>query len=221
MERLLVIAPHPDDEVIGIGGTIIKNVEAGNEVYVCIVCRGKEPLFRETDVELCRAETLKCHEILGVKDRFYLDFPSVMLEKEDRYKINDALLSVIKKINPTEVYIPHFGDMQKDHQIVAECAMVALRPKYTPKVNRIYAYETLSETGWNIPNVQNEFIPNVFVDITDQLDKKIKAAECYDSQMSVFPNTRSLGAIDALARYRGVLIHVGAAEAFMLIRDIK
>lgn len=221
MEKVLVIAPHPDDEVIGIGGTIRKHVELGNEVYVCIVCRGKEPLFRETDVEQCRIETKDCHNILGVKERFYLDFPSVMLEKEDRYKINDAIYSVIKKVQPMEVYIPHIGDMQKDHQIVVECAMVALRPKYTPKVNRIYAYETLSETGWNIPNVQNEFIPNVYVDITTQLKTKLRAIECYKSQLSEFPNSRSLEAVEALAKYRGALIHVGAAEAFMLIRCIK
>ncbi len=221
MERILVIAPHPDDEVIGIGGTIIKNVELGNEVYVCIVCRGKEPLFKESDVEICREETLKCHNIMGVKKRFYLDFPSVMLEKEDRYKINDALLSVIKSVKPTEVYIPHIGDMQKDHQIVAECAMVALRPKYIPRVNRIYIYETLSETGWNIPNVQNQFIPNVFVEITEQLKKKTEAIKCYESQLSDFPDARSVKAVESLARYRGALIHVDAAEAFMLARDVK
>ena len=185
------------------------------------MCRGKEPLFRENDVEICRLETLKCHEIMGIKNRFYLDFPSVMLEKEDRYKINDALLAVIKSVKPTEVYIPHIGDMQKDHQIVAECAMVALRPKYIPRVNRIYAYETLSETGWNIPNVQNQFIPNVFVEITEQMEKKIEALECYKSQLSNFPDTRSVEAIEALARYRGALIHARAAEAFMLVRDIK
>ena len=221
MERVLVVAPHPDDEVIGIGGTIKKNVEAGNEVYVCIVCRGKEPLFRESDVMLCREETQKCHEVLGVKDRFYLDFPSVMLEKEDRYKINDAIFTIIKEVQPAEVYIPHVGDMQKDHQIVAECSMVALRPKYIPRVNRIYAYETLSETGWNIPNVHNEFIPNVYVDISEQIDMKLKAIECYESQLSDFPNSRSLEAVEALAKYRGALIHVRAAEAFMLIRDIR
>ena len=111
--------------------------------------------------------------------------------------------------------------MQKDHQIVAECAMVALRPKYIPRVNRIYAYETLSETGWNIPNVQNQFIPNVFVEITEQMEKKIEALECYKSQLSNFPDTRSVEAIEALARYRGALIHARAAEAFMLVRDIK
>ncbi len=221
MERVLIIAPHPDDEAIGVAGTIIKHVENGNEVSVCFVCRGKEPLFRESDVEICRNETIKCHEILGVKHKFYLDFPSVMLDKEDRYKINDALLSVIKNVKPTEVYIPHVGDMQKDHQLVAECAMVALRPKYLPRVKRIYAYETLSETGWNIPNIQNQFIPNVFVEISEQIEKKIEAIKCYKSQLGDFPNTRSIKAIESLARYRGALIHADAAEAFMLIRDIK
>lgn len=221
MGNMLIIAPHPDDEVLGVGGTIRKLIATGNDVYVCIVCRGKEPLFKECDVELCREETLECHNILGVKARFYLDFPSVMLEKEERYKINDAILSVIKEVKPIEVYIPHSGDMQKDHQIVSECSMVALRPKYIPKVKRIYSYETLSETGWNIPNVQNAFIPNVYVDITEELQIKLRAVACYKTQLSNFPNSRSIEAVEALAKYRGSLIHVNAAEAFMLIREIK
>ena len=221
MEKVLVIAPHPDDEVIGVGGTIIKHVESGAEVYVCFVCRGKEPLFRDSEVELCRTETIECHKILGVKERFYLDFPSVLLEKEDLYKINDALSFVINKVQPNVVYIPHIGDMQKDHQIVAECAMVALRPKYSHRVMHIYSYETLSETGWNTPNVSNAFIPNVYVDISNQNSKKLKAIKCYKSQISDFPNSRSVEAIESLSKYRGALIHVRAAECFMLIREIR
>lgn len=221
MEKILIIAPHPDDEMIGLGGSIIRNIEIGNEIYVCFVCRGKEPLFSDEDVLRCRRETSDCHAFLGIRERYYLDFPSVMLEKEDRYKINDGILSVLKKVAPTSVYIPHYGDLQKDHQIVAEAAMVAMRPKYELGVKRIYGYETLSETGWNTPNIQNEFIPNVFVDISKQLEKKVKAMAFYASQLSPFPNARSVEAIEALARYRGALIHVAAAEAFMLIREIQ
>ena len=89
-----------------------------------------------------------------------------MLEEQHRYEINEKFLDVVKEVEPDEVFIPHVGDMQKDHQISAEAAMVALRPKYPFAPKRIYAYETLSETGWNIPNIQNEFIPNAFSDIS-------------------------------------------------------
>ena len=99
--------------------------------------------------------------------------------------------------------------------------MVALRPKYSFAPSRIYAYETLSETGWNIPNVQNEFIPNAYVDISEQLDGKLRAMKYYASQMEEFPAARSLEAIEALARFRGAVMNRRAAEAFMLVREIR
>ena len=98
--------------------------------------------------------------------------------------------------------------------------MVALRPKYFPQVKKILGYETMSETDWNVPNVPNAFIPNVFVDISDVLDDKLKALSYYTLQISDFPDARSLGAIEALAKYRGALMHWPAAEAFMLIREL-
>ena len=220
-KKILIVSPHAADEIIGVGGTIARNIAEQNEVYVCVVTRGTPPLFSEDYMKNLRAETLECHKALGIKETFFLEYPSVMLEKENRYEINSALLEVIAKIRPDEVYIPHWGDMQKDHQIVAEACMVALRPKYDNNVKRIYAYETLSETGWNAPNVQNEFIPNVFVDISNYLDLKLDAMRKYQSQLADFPAARSIEAIEALAKYRGALMNLKAAEAFMLIRSIN
>ena len=105
--------------------------------------------------------------------------------------------------------------------MVADACMVALRPKYKPQVKRILGYETMSETDWNTPNVQNAFIPNVFEDISDTLELKKKALSFFSLQVSPFPDARSEGAIDALAKYRGALMHWNAAEAFMLIRELK
>ncbi len=221
MNRVLVFAPHPDDEILGCGGTMLKHIEAGNEVYVCIVTKGVLPLFPPEAVEKTRMETRECHKMLGIKKTFFLDFPAVMIEKENRYEVNGKVLEVVMEVKPDEVYIPHWGDMQKDHQIVADACMVALRPKYEHRVKRVYGYETMSETAWNAPSVQNEFIPNVFVDITDTLDSKIEALGFFKSQLSPFPDARSLEAIEALAKYRGALMHVRAAEAFMLIREMK
>lgn len=221
MKNLLVIAPHPDDEILGCGGTIIKNIAQGNDVYVCIVTKGCLPLFKPERTEVNRQDALNCHKHIGIKRTFFLDFPAAMLEKAERYELNGQILDVIKEVRPDEVYIPHWGDMQKDHQMVAEAAMVALRPKYKPQVKRIYGYETMSETAWNAPNVQNEFIPNVFVDISDYLDAKKEALAFFTLQVSDFPDARSLGAVEALAKYRGALMNVKAAESFMLIREIK
>lgn len=219
--KVLVIAPHPDDEILGVGGTIAKRTSAGDEVYVCIVTKGCEPLFCEEFIEQGRDEAKRADSFLGVKETIFLDFPAVMLETVPRYEMNGKIGEVINRIKPDEVYIPHRGDMQLDHQMVVDAAMVALRPKYEHVVKRVYAYETLSETGWNIPNTVNEFIPTVYEDISETLSQKLEAMAIFKSQLSEFPNARSIGAVDALSKYRGATVNVAAAEAFQLIREIK
>lgn len=219
MRKILVIAPHMDDEVLGVGGTIIKHIEHGDRVSVCCVSRGKPPVFEESEVGLNEAR--KCHSYLGVHRSFFLDYPAVMLETVDRYSLNGSLLNVIREVRPDTVYIPHWGDMQKDHRIVAEASMVAMRPKYESSPGRIYAYETLSETGWNMPNLQNAFIPNVYVDIENELSKKMTAMAVYRSELGLYPEARSIKALEALAHYRGSSMHMKAAEAFTLIREFQ
>lgn len=218
--NILVIAPHPDDEILGVGATMAKHIANGDDVYICIATRGVMPLFDDDSVENVRNETIRAHKLLGVKETFFLDFPAVMLEQVHRYEINGRLSDLIQKVKPDIIYIPHFGDMQKDHEIVAEAAMVAVRPKYEHKVSEVYAYETLSETEWNIPHSSNTFIPNVYNDVSEYLNKKLETMKFFESQLSDFPNPRSLEAIEALAKYRGSTINVRAAEAFMLIRRI-
>ncbi len=220
MKRILVIAPHADDEILGVGGTIAREVSDGNEVYICVVTHGEEPLFPSEIVEKLRKETIQAHTYLGVTKTYFLEYPAVMLENVERYKLNESIMNVVRDIKPDEVYIPHMGDMQKDHQIVNEAAMVAVRPKYEHKIRAVYAYETLSETEWNIPNTVNAFIPNVYRNITDFLEDKKKALEFFSTQVSAFPDPRSLEAVEALAKYRGSTVEVKAAEAFMLIREI-
>lgn len=217
--RELYFAPHPDDEVLGCGGTIARHA-AENEVYVCVVTKGVEPLFSDAIINKTREEQKKAHKFLGVKECYYLDFPAVMLEEEHRYEINAAISRIIAKVKPDTVYIPHFGDMQKDHKIVSEAVMVAVRPKGEYCVKKVYSYETLSETEWNIPHVANVFIPNRFVDISDVLEVKLKAISMFESQMGDFPNPRSVEAVKALASLRGSTISVNAAESFCVIREI-
>lgn len=218
--NVLVIAPHPDDEILGVGGTIAKRVAQGHTVYVCVVTKGCEPLFPAEYVEKGRNECRKADAHLGVKETIFLDFPAVMLESVPRFEFNRKILEVIQKIKPEEVYIPHRGDMQLDHKMVVDAAMVALRPKYEHVVKRIFAYETPSETGWDIPNTVNEFIPNVYEDISETYKIKMDALKIFESQLGEYPEARSLGAVEAMARYRGAAVRQAAAEAFMLIRMI-
>ena len=221
MMKVLVIAPHPDDEVIGVGGTISKRAKAGDEVYVCVVTKGTPPIFDSIIIEQGRRECLEADAKLGVKETFFLDLPAVMLESVPRYEINGKILKIMQEIEPDEVFIPHRGDMQIDHQMVVDATMVAVRPKGKAYPKRVYAYETLSETGWNIPNTMNEFIPTVYEDISGYLETKLAAMRVYESQLSSFPAARSIEAIEALAKYRGALVNVKAAEAFCLIREVK
>ena len=218
--NVLVVAPHPDDEVLGCGGTIAKYADNGDDVYVAIVTKGEEPLFKVEQVVDVRNECLKADRVLGVKETIFMDFPASMIENVPRYKFNEAFIQLIQRIRPDIVYIPHRGDMQLDHKMVVDAAMVALRPKYKHVVKRIYAYETLSETGWDIPNVTNEFIPNVYNNISKFMDKKIEAMQMFKTQLSAYPNARSLKAVEALAMYRGATVNMNAAEAFSLVREL-
>jgi len=221
MKKVLVIAPHADDEIIGLGGTLLKHIARGDRVYICVVTRGCEPIFPKEGREKGRAESILCHQKLGSTKTFFLDFPAAMLEEIPRYELNAALMSVFNEVSPHIVYIPHFGDMQKDHTLVADAAMVCVRPKYKYKVECVYAYETLSETEWDTPHAAKVFIPQRYVDITDILERKLELLACYESQLSEFPNPRSLEAVIALAKYRGSTVGVRAAEAFSVVRIIE
>lgn len=221
MMRVLVIAPHPDDEIIGVGGTIAKRSKAGDEVYVCVVTKGGLPLFNPEFIEQGRRECQEADAKLGVMETIFLDFPAVMLETVPRYEFNGKIAEVVQRIKPDEIYIPHRGDMQIDHQMVVDAAMVAVRPRGKNYPKRVYAYETLSETGWNIPNTVNEFIPTVYEDISDTFREKLEAMKTFQSQLAPFPEARSIGAIEALAKFRGATVSVEAAEAFSLVREVK
>ena len=218
--KVLVIAPHRDDEIIGVGGTILKRKKNGDHVTVCVVAAREGEALNPFIAKL-HSEMQAAHKFCGVDS--YMGFPyhSSELENVPRKEFNESFLNLIKSVQPEEVYIPFWGDMQKDHQAVTEAAMVALREKYDHPVKRIYAYETLSETGINLPTENYAFIPNVFEDISGFLESKKTAFSFYTTQIHLFPDLRSLEAVDALAKYRGATVNVEAAEAFILIRETK
>lgn len=215
--RVLVFAPHNDDEVLGAGGTIAKLADRGDEVFVCEVTTWKE---NPDGYEAIQKQAIQAHNILGVKDTFFLNIPVVHVKETATHIKNKKFQDVVDQIKPELAFIPHIGDIHIDHSETAAAAMVALRPIGNPQLKAIYAYETLSETEWNIPNAGNAFIPNVWFDITRTFDKKIEAMKCFTTQVRKFPHPRSLEAIEALARLRASTVGVGYAEAFSLIRHI-
>jgi LmbE family N-acetylglucosaminyl deacetylase len=219
--RVLVVAAHPDDEVLGVGGTIARLADEGNQVTVTIVTRGDLPLFDEKLVEQGREEAREAHRLLGVKETLFLDkFPAAKLDKVPHYELNHALQKLIQTIQPSILFIPFVGDIHLDHQLIFKSALVAVRPKgqFTP--HTVLAYETLSETNWNAPYLSPGFCPNLYVDISKHIDKKTKAIKVFRSQIHPFPNERSVEAIQALATHRGATVGCHAAEAFVLIRKI-
>lgn len=218
--NILVFAPHRDDEIIGVGGTILKRKAAGDRVTVCVVTAREGMELPPSTVKL-HEEMKQAHKFCGIDEYIGFPFWANNLENFSRGELNKAFFDAIVKAQPEEVYLPFWGDMQKDHQIVTDAAMVALREKYDHPVKRIYAYETLSETGINIPTENYSFIPNVFEDITDYLEDKKTALSFFKSQVHPYPDLRSLETVEALAKLRGATVNVKAAEAFMLIRETR
>ena len=210
-KRIIVFAPHPDDEILGCGGTIAKRASQGYEVIVCVATNSK-------DYKKRRNEEINSCKLLGVKEIVFLNLKDLYLDREKHEVITKKILDVIKKYEPEEIYTPHVGDLHTDHRALTEAVMVAIRPKYefTPKY--AYTYETLSETGWKYQDPQNSFNPNVYENITKTIDLKIKALNEHKSQLYEYPSCRSLEAIEALAIYRGTQAEMKYAEAFTLIR---
>lgn len=214
--RVLVFAPHNDDEVLGVGGTLAKLAGQGHEVYVCEITSVADA----EEAGIHQSEAREAHRILGVKQAIFLGLPVVGLKETPTVDMNAELLKVVEKLKPEMAFIPHKGDMHIDHAVVAKSAMVALRPVNNPQLKAIYAYETLSETEWNIPSAENAFIPNVWSDISDTIALKLQAMSCFKSQIREFPHPRSLEGIEALSKARGSTICVRNAESFMLIRNV-
>lgn len=220
MKSILVIAPHPDDEVLGCGGTLTQHASNGDQVYVIIVTRGTPELYSDQQIENVRNEARAAHNMIGVSETVFLDFHAPELDITPQAAISRMLAKYIKKIEVDTLYLPHRGDIHHDHVAVFNAGLVAARPVGNYTVKEIYAYETLSETEWAPPFGDDAFIPTHFVDISDTLSVKQAALSCFKSQVKKFPNPRSLEAVEALAKFRGATVGVSRAEAFMTIRTI-
>ena len=164
-------------------------------------------------------------KILGVKPEnvIFCDIPNVLVADTPMYEVNKVILNVVREVSPDVMYVPFLYDLHKDHRDIVYASQVAARTvtEFGRKIKEIYMYETLSETHWNIDHVEGGFLPNVYVDIHGEfLEKKLKAIEAYQSQLYLSPNARSVDALRALAVFRGSIVHMHAAEAFMLVRAL-
>ncbi len=221
--KILIIAPHPDDEVLGCGGTIKKYSKNGDEVFLCVATKAYTPEWSEDFIKHREEEIESAANFLGIKKVIKLDFPTVRLDTIPQKQLNDSISKVVEEVNPEIVFIPFPGDINKDHNLISTASTVALRPKPNFSVKKVYSYEVLSETEWAKPaqKIEDVFQPNYYEDISDYLEDKLKAMQCYKSELKEYPHPRSLEGIKILSQKRGMEVGFKNAEAFMLIREIK
>lgn len=221
-QQILVIAPHPDDEVLGCGGTILKHIAAGDDVHWCIATVMSEAHgFSKEHLEKRESEIEQVKDIMGFTSITQFDFPATTLDTVSKSDFISAFKGVFEAVKPHTVYLPHPADIHSDHAATFDAAITCTKWFREPNVKRILCYEVLSETDFQINPVQNGFQPNVFNDITSYLEQKITAMALYESEMANFPFPRSAEAIEALAKLRGAACGAHAAESFQLLREIS
>ena len=215
---VLVIAPHPDDETLGAGGTIARCRAAGLPVCVLTVAAHMPPLYSEDVHRQTVAEARQAHAVLGVDDSRFLDFPAVYLRDRPVAELNGAIAEIVNAIAPTVVLFA-YPDRHVDHRAIFDAVMVATRPVGVGTgIKLLAAFETLSETHWNAPHIEPNFTPNWVVDVSATIERKLEALACYQSQVEPFPSPRSAKAAKALAAFRGTQSGFAYGEGFHIIR---
>ncbi len=227
MTTVLVLAAHPDDEVLGVGGTIARHAAAGDEVHVVVAAEGatsrdpvRDPDSRFGELEALRAAAHAAAEELGAGSVRFLGFPDNRCDGVDRLDLVKAVEEVVGELRPEWVYVHHSGDVNIDHRRLNEAAFTACRPQPEHCVKRLLSFETASSTEWSPPGTLPGFQPNRFVDITAHWPKKRAALNAYRQEMRPWPHARSVEAVEHLARWRGASVGLEMAEAFTVLRDI-
>ena len=220
--KVLVIAAHPDDEILGLGGTIAKHTSEGDEVHILMVTEGSSTQYKDRPemIDQKRNEILNVKDILDIAKIHFVNLPDMKLDTLANIDVNQPITKAINELRPEIVYTHFYGDVNKDHRVIFESTMVAVRPSADCSVKKVICYHTPSSTEWNIQQGHTAFLPNMYVDITRFLDKKLKAFQQYKSEIRKYPHPRSPEALKIHAQYWGSHIGTEAAEAFMIVREI-
>jgi LmbE family N-acetylglucosaminyl deacetylase len=217
--KILIVSPHMDDEVIGCGGTIARHVHAGHKVYVCFIAhriyeRKYDKIRNQREVQ----HALDAKKILGYKESEFFNLNDERLDVAIQ-DILSPLEKYIENIKPDIVYSPFYGDNHQDHRAVFQAVRVAIRPSVKATPRKWLLYETPSSTDQSPPIMESAFMPNHYVNVTEYIDKKVKACNCHETEKRDYPHPRSEEALRILAQKRGVEIGFEYAEAFMVMRD--
>lgn len=224
----LIVAAHPDDEVLGCGGTIAKLTNEGTPVHLAFLADGvgsRDNNARLTATEQAalnrrRAAARQAAEILGVASVCFDDLPDNRLDCVPLLNVTQRVEVLIAKHRPHTIFTHHAGDLNIDHRVVHQAVVTACRPQRDLPVRTILAFEVSSSTEWQSPGSEYPFAPNWFVDISTFLEKKLAAMEAYADELRDWPHPRSRKGIEHLARWRGATIGCDAAEAFVLVRNL-
>jgi N-acetylglucosamine malate deacetylase 1 len=218
MKKVIIVTPHPDDETLGCGGTILRHKKEGDQVCWLIVTKmGDEfELSRRTKRN---EEIERVKEMYGFDEFFQLNFDAGTLDRIPLGNIINKISECFNRFQPNIVYLPYRSDIHSDHKVVFDATVACTKWFRYPFVNKVLVYETLSETDFTINPDSNHFRPNVFVDISPYLEKKIEIMKVYESELSEHPFPRSVKAIKSLAYLRGAAAGYEAAEAFMLLKE--
>ena len=227
MTKVLVIAAHPDDEVLGCGGTIARHIKKGDEVHVVILAEGvtSRDKFRDRKKRLKEIKNLslsakKSHKILGTKSLKLFDLPDNRMDSVNLLDIVKIVEKEVNLIRPKIIYTHHISDLNIDHSITHQAVITACRPEPKKSVKKICCFEVPSSTDWQSVSSDNFFRPNCFIDVSETLQKKLNALKAYKSEMRPWPHSRSMKAVENLARWRGSSTGMEAAEAFIIIREL-
>jgi len=227
-KSILVISAHPDDEILGCGGTIAKHADCGDDVHICLMVEGitsrQEKRNRNivrTKLEILSEASKNAANILGAKSIQTNQLPDNRLDSMDRLDLIKIIEKYVDVYKPDFVYTHHSGDLNVDHRRLHEAVITACRPLPNFKTRRILSYEVSSSTEWQTASSSMPFNPNWFVNISNQLDRKLKALAEYKLEMRDWPHSRSIKAVEHLARLRGSQVGVEAAEAFILLRSLE
>jgi len=217
--KVLVIAPHADDETLGAGGTLLRHIARGDRVYWCVVTIA----FADSPVGYRRERESVIQKVKGAygfAGCHLLDFPAGELDALPARRLIDALSSVVQETKPDVVYSVGGSDVNTDHDVVYRCLMPAVKPSNAPFLKEILLYEVPSSTNLAFPGKAASFQPNVYVDIEKTLDAKLDILNLFRAEIKGYPHPRSIQAVKALAAYRGSSVNLGYAEAFCLVRRL-
>lgn len=221
MKNVIVISAHPDDETLGVGGTILKHVTNGDNVFWLIVTNVFENQgFSKERVESRQKEIGEVEKLLGISKTFLLNYPTMTLSSSSLIKMVPEISSVFSEVQPEIVYCLNRSDAHSDHRVIFDAVMACTKSFRYPYIKQILMYECISETEFAPVLAEKAFLPNYFVDITHFVDTKLDIMKIFESELGEHPFPRSLDNIKALAHFRGASVGVKYAEAFQLLKFI-